>query len=80
MNSIEIGDKVTRNQDGLLVNLSQLERKAKPSETSEPDMSDKEMAHKIAWEYTKHYDPTCSKQEWCEMAAIDMANWKDSQK
>lgn len=30
--SIQIGDQVTRNQDGMLVNLSQLKRVAKPSE------------------------------------------------
>lgn len=30
--SIQIGDKVTRNQDGVLVNLSQLKRMAKPAE------------------------------------------------
>lgn len=29
INSIQIGDKVTRNQDGVLVNLSQLGRKAR---------------------------------------------------
>lgn len=32
INNIQIGDKVTRNQDGVLVNLSQLKRVAKPSE------------------------------------------------
>ena len=31
-NKIQIGDKVTRNQDGVLVNLSQLKRVAKPAE------------------------------------------------
>lgn len=31
-NNIQIGDKVTRNEDGVLVNLSQLNRVAKPSE------------------------------------------------
>lgn len=31
-NKIQIGDKVTRNKDGVLVNLSQLERVAKPNE------------------------------------------------
>ena len=31
-NNIQIGDKVTRNEDGVLVNLSQLKRVAKPSE------------------------------------------------
>lgn len=31
-NKIQIGDKVTRNKDGVLVNLSQLKRIAKPAE------------------------------------------------
>ena len=31
-NKIQVGDKVTRNEDGVLVNLSQLERVAKPRE------------------------------------------------
>lgn len=31
-NAIQIGDKVTRNRDGMLVNLSQLKRVAKPAE------------------------------------------------
>ncbi len=37
------------------------------------DISIKEKAHQIAWETSKHYDPDACKQEWCEMAAIDMA-------
>ena len=36
-NKIQIGDKVTRNEDGVLVNLSQLERVAKPSRTKPTD-------------------------------------------
>lgn len=42
----------------------------------------KEKAHEIAWEYTKYYDPiVCKqapivpKQEWCEMAAQEGANY-----
>jgi len=34
INNIQIGDQVTRNQDGMLINLSQLKRVAKPSEKS----------------------------------------------
>jgi len=34
--SIQVGDKVTRNQDGVLVNLSQLKRVAKPADEVEP--------------------------------------------
>lgn len=35
-NKIQIGDKVTRNEDGVLVNLSQLKRVAKPADKVEP--------------------------------------------
>lgn len=42
-------------------------------------MTNKEKAHQIAWEDTKHYDPICCKQEWVEMGAIDMAAWKEQQ-
>lgn len=35
------------------------------------------IAHKIAWEYTKHYDPLLSKESWCEMAARDAIDWAD---
>jgi hypothetical protein len=35
-NKIQVGDKVTRNQDGVLVNLSQLKRVAKPADKVEP--------------------------------------------
>lgn len=34
-------------------------------------------AHKIAWEYTKHYDPLLSKESWCEMAVRDAIDWFD---
>ena len=34
-----------------------------------------DMAHHIAWEVSKRYDPLLSKQSWCEMAAKDMAEW-----
>lgn len=39
----------------------------------------KEKAHQIAWETSKHYDPLCCKEVWCEMAAIDMASWLKKQ-
>jgi len=35
----------------------------------------KEKAHEIGWVYSKHYDPTACKQEWCEMAARESANY-----
>jgi len=34
-----------------------------------------EKAHEIAWQISKHYDPNACKEEWCEMAAKDMADW-----
>ena len=43
------------------------------------NMSIKEKAHQIAWETSKHYDPNTCKQEWCEMAALDMADWMKNQ-
>lgn len=44
-NKIQVGDKVTRNEDGVLVNLSQLKRVAKPSEKhseQNPDWSEED--------------------------------------
>ena len=38
-NKIQIGDKVTRNKDGVLVNLSQLERIAKPNESKQVEQT-----------------------------------------
>lgn len=32
-------------------------------------------AEEIAWQTSKHYDPNACKQEWCQMAAMDMACW-----
>lgn len=43
------------------------------------DMGIKEKAHQIAWEASKHYDPNACRQEWCEMAALDMASWLEKQ-
>lgn len=42
-------------------------------------MTNEEKAHQIAWEYTKHYDPNCCKQEWVEMGTREIAKWKDEQ-
>jgi len=42
-------------------------------------MNNKEKAHQIAWEYSKHYDPNVCKQEWVEMGAREMAEGKDQQ-
>jgi hypothetical protein len=39
----------------------------------------KEKAHQIAWEASKNYDPSLSKESWCEMAALDMASWFEKQ-
>ena len=35
----------------------------------------KEKAHEIGWEYSKNYDPVACRQEWCEMAARESANY-----
>ena len=35
----------------------------------------KEKAHEIGWVYSKHYDPIACRQEWCEMAARESANY-----
>lgn len=40
---------------------------------------DKDKAHQIGWETSKHYDPLLCKESWCEMAALDMAAWKEQQ-
>ena len=42
-NKIQIGDKVTRNRDGVLVNLSQLKRVAKPAENRGMNLVEEEM-------------------------------------
>ena len=34
-----------------------------------------EKAHEIGWVHSKHYDPIVCKQEWCEMAARECANY-----
>lgn len=45
------------------------------NEVEQFDEGIKVKAHQIAWETSKHYDPNACKQEWCEMAALDMASW-----
>ena len=35
----------------------------------------KEQAHEIGWVHSKNYDPLACKQEWCEMAAREGANY-----
>ena len=57
-----------------------LEKQGEKSTEQSTSISDKEIAHRIAWENTKHYDQNCCKEEWCEMAAIDMAEHKNKQK
>lgn len=42
-------------------------------------MTNNEKAHQIAWENTKLYDPNWCKQEWVEMGAREMSQWKDKQ-
>ena len=43
LSKIQIGDKVTRNKDGVLVNLSQLKRVAKPAEKQGMNLVEEEM-------------------------------------
>ena len=43
LSKIQVGDKVTRNEDGVLVNLSQLERVAKPAENKGMNLVEEEM-------------------------------------
>lgn len=35
------------------------------------------IAHKIAWQHTKCYDPLLSKESWCEIAAREAIDWAD---
>ena len=62
-NKIQIGDKVTRNKDGVLVNLSQLKRVAKPSDDIDTEKQGKiapteeelEALRRAAYEPTKNW-------------------------
>ena len=53
--SIQIGDEVTRNKDGMLVNLSQLKRVAKPNESKQGEQ--KAMYHDVCDKCVRQ--PTC---------------------
>ena len=58
LNNIQIGDKVTRNEDGMLVNLSQLKRVAKPAEKQSkiaPTEDELEALRMAAYEPTKNW-------------------------
>ena len=56
-NKIQIGDKVTRNEDGVLVNLSQLKRVAKKDEKQgEKKPADKQFTPEQAGVLDKHID------------------------
>ena len=50
-NKIQIGDKVTRNEDGVLVNLSQLNRVAKKDEKQGEQKSDTDFSDLRTWKY-----------------------------
>ena len=49
--SIQVGDKVTRNQDGVLVNLSQLKRVAKKDEKQGEQKPDTDFSDLRTWKY-----------------------------
>ena len=57
-NKIQIGDKVTRNNDGVLVNLSQLERVAKPNEKQGKETNP---YSGISFEYNGHVWGMCAR-------------------
>ena len=72
-NKIQIGDKVTRNEDGVLVNLSQLNRVAKKQGEQKPIVNDnaKEMfikaLERVEEQNAKGYKLTdCDKNSWWE--------------
>ena len=72
-NSIQVGDKVTRNQDGVLVNLSQLDRVAKKQGEKKLYVNDnaKEMfikaLERVEEQNNKGYKLTdCDKNSWWE--------------
>ena len=49
--SIQVGDKVTRNRDGMLVNLSQLKRVAKKDEKQREQKPDTDFSDLRTWKY-----------------------------
>jgi len=58
LSKIQVGDKVTRNEDGVLVNLSQLKRVAKPAEKQgniNPTEDELEALRMAAYEPTKNW-------------------------
>ena len=67
-NKIQIGDKVTRNEDGVLVNLSQLKRVAKKDEKQgEQKPADKQFTPEQASVLNKHIDKFLKqKNAWSE--------------
>ena len=65
-NKIQIGDKVTRNKDGVLVNLSQLKRVAKKDEKQgeqKPNYNNKELKDVVIEELSK-YNNNCLNTPW----------------
>ena len=67
INNIQIGDQVTRNQDGMLVNLSQLKRVAKPSEKQGKQKSaNKEYTFKVIPRLLGMIQPTDRAKSYCQ--------------
>ena len=88
-NKIKIGDKVTRNKDGVLVNLSQLKRVAKKDEKQgEQKPADKQFTPEQASVLNKHIDkfleqkPVWSEEDENEVAILEAyirsGEWSES--
>jgi len=88
-NKIQIGDKVTRNKDGVLVNLSQLERvaKTKDKNTNEKNTNEEKAQEIVSkrWKWIADFieKNNLSKDDRNQIrfemygAILDMAQWKD---
>ena len=71
--SIQIGDEVTRNKDGMLVNLSQLKRVAKPNESKQGEQ--KAMYHDICDKCVRQ--PTCQSDRFLQQEEQKPAEWTE---
>ena len=83
-NKIQIGDKVTRNKDGVLVNLSQLKRVAKKDkkqgEQKPTKWSEKDETNLRRTEYAvmKFFGGDCSLVGWLRKSLRPHSQWKPS--
>lgn len=81
LNKIQIGDKVTRNEDGVLVNISQLNRVAKPADKVEPSFDEaqgtpiiKQEEHKPTVGFNIGDEITVNGRV-CRVVAVDRSAW-----